>query len=565
MKLMAGINTEVVVSTFILAGMEFGIDTKFVREAIFFSGEIVKIPTSLELFEGVINVRGNIVPILNMRKRLGLDEEVSAASKCIAIVSFRNRYFGLHFDNISQVVRLDKAELTKFESTEEDENNANQGIILIEQGEKLLQVLDLELIFKNCNLPMVDNDSLETTKQFLEIKQDITFMVGSQEYSLSMLEIQEIIRVDEIKNKIEHSPFVRGVISLRGNLISIVDLKKYLGGHKTQISQDTRIIVFRDIPNCGILVDSVREVINYEVDKLLPITNFDKTFLGDCFSNIISISESRNIVKIDSVTLFSQEAQTQINDGLIVNKDVCQSQSLKSDTTTASYIEDKDYIVFKLDDKYAIDINNFQEIIKYSDHIINLPNSKEALKGVLNLRGEAVSVVDLRKYYGIANYSDINSCKILILILNSQKIGIIVDDVLEILKTSKTKVRRSSQLAANKLMDSVKNHVQDLLVTKKETQDGVTSELLIVLDSEKIFSSFIEDEYSDSALIEVSAQECVEQGGETLIDDVEEIQAEQKAVDIAEEEQPEMWVDSLDDFYARIEKMQLQEDSEDKE
>lgn len=481
---------EIIVSTFLLDDMEFGIDVSAVREALFFSGKILKMPTALDIFEGVINLRGSIIPVLNMRKRFGLPEHQDLSPKCIAIVCYKNRYIGLIFDNISQVLRMKNEDVSSFEKNTDDDYFSNQGALLIEQEDRLLQVLDLDVLFKNCQIPLIDNENIDSRRKFLEIKQDITFILDEQEYALSMNDIQEIVSISDIKNKVEHSPYIKGVISLRNELIPIVDLKNYLNGDYTQIDKDSRIIILSTTPVCGIIVDSIKEVIHYEIDKLLPISKFENNLLSDSFSNIIALSEDRNIIKIDLTNLFSEDAKKQLEAGIHLNKDYDNKQD-----NTNNYIENenmirnKDYILFKIGEIFALEISEFQEIINYSSKIIDVPNSEDYLEGILNLRGEPIFIVNLRKYYSIDDYPNKNEIKILILNSSGKKIGIMVDEIIEILKTDKVQVERSPRLASRNIFASMQNHISEILMVKDGRNKDNHSRMVIVLDNHKLTAS----------------------------------------------------------------------------
>ena len=62
---------------------------------------------------------------------------------------------------------------------------------------------------------------------------------------------------------------------------------------------------------------------------------------------------------------------------------------------------DKKYVVFKLESEYyGIEIDNVQGIEKVQDFTI-VPNAKDYIKGVINLRGEVVPIIDLRKRFNL--------------------------------------------------------------------------------------------------------------------------------------------------------------------
>ena len=92
--------------------------------------------------------------------------------------------------------------------------------------------------------------------------QIVTFRVGEEDFSISILKVQEIIRMCEI-TKVPRSPeFVEGVINLRGKVIPVIDLRKRFGLPEAERNNDTRtIVVDCDGKVVGLIVDSVTEVL----------------------------------------------------------------------------------------------------------------------------------------------------------------------------------------------------------------------------------------------------------------------------------------------------------------
>lgn len=474
--------SELITSTFVLDDMVFGIEVEKVREAIFYSGSVLKLPTGLDIFEGVINLRGTIIPIMNMRKRFGLSTSYDEKSKCIAVVNYKNNYIGLMFDDINQVVSINNFNVSYFSQQNiNDEYFADKGVVMLEHDNKIFQILDLDLLFKDYDIQLLDNFNLESKKSFLEIKQNITFCLDEQEYALEMSDIKEIVNISKIKNKVEHSYFVKGVIELRNDLIPIVDLKRYFSETDTKIQKDSKIIILKSEPAFGIIVDSIKEVIHYEVDKLLPINHSLNNKLRDAFTNIISLSENRNIIKLNIEHLFTTEDKNQIEKGVLLNKEFVQED--KNENITAGAIDSrilgKEFIIFKLKDVFALEIGDFQEIIKYNGELVEILGCEKYIAGILNLRAEAIVVFDLRKYYNLEPFKAFDNERILILSKFGKKIGIIVDEVLEILKTDRTTVTKTPKIAVGKSFNEFKNLVKDVLCVQKESEK---SSLVIQFD-----------------------------------------------------------------------------------
>lgn len=95
-----------------------------------------------------------------------------------------------------------------------------------------------------------------------EIKELISFTVGSEEYGLELFRVKEVIRVPRITWLPKAPRFVKGIISLRGQVIPIVDLREKFGLPPAEQTGSTRIIVVEmNGRSVGVVVDATSQVV----------------------------------------------------------------------------------------------------------------------------------------------------------------------------------------------------------------------------------------------------------------------------------------------------------------
>ncbi len=87
---------------------EFAIEVLSVQEIIY-AVDVTRVPKSPAYVEGVINLRGQIVPVLEMRRRLGMPRATPTAKSRIVMVKERTRLIGLSVDSVSEVVRIPRS------------------------------------------------------------------------------------------------------------------------------------------------------------------------------------------------------------------------------------------------------------------------------------------------------------------------------------------------------------------------------------------------------------------------------------------------------------------------
>jgi purine-binding chemotaxis protein CheW len=90
---------------FLLEEEEYGVDVRLVQE-IRRVGEITSVPRAPEFVRGVINLRGRILPVLDLKRKLGLGEVAATRAARIMVVRVRERVLGLLVDGASQVLRV---------------------------------------------------------------------------------------------------------------------------------------------------------------------------------------------------------------------------------------------------------------------------------------------------------------------------------------------------------------------------------------------------------------------------------------------------------------------------
>ncbi|HAO93651.1 MAG: chemotaxis protein CheW [Deltaproteobacteria bacterium GWC2_56_8] len=91
--------------TFRLGNEEFSLDILRVQEIIRHM-DLTRVPRTPDFVEGVINLRGRVIPVLDLRKRFGLPAEDRTNETRIIVVDVDNRTVGLKVDAVSEVLRL---------------------------------------------------------------------------------------------------------------------------------------------------------------------------------------------------------------------------------------------------------------------------------------------------------------------------------------------------------------------------------------------------------------------------------------------------------------------------
>ncbi|VAW35112.1 Positive regulator of CheA protein activity (CheW) [hydrothermal vent metagenome] len=91
--------------TFRLGNEEFSVDILKVQEIIRLM-ELTRVPKAPEFIEGVINLRGKVIPVMDLRKRFGMPKAEDTSEARIIVVELASTTVGFRVDGVSEVLRL---------------------------------------------------------------------------------------------------------------------------------------------------------------------------------------------------------------------------------------------------------------------------------------------------------------------------------------------------------------------------------------------------------------------------------------------------------------------------
>ncbi len=158
-------------------------------------------------------------------------------------------------------------------------------------------------------------------------------------------------------------------------------------------------------------------------------------------------------------------------------------------TKLASEPSGQEFLVFTLgDEEYGIDILKVQEILGY-DQVTRIANTPAFIKGVTNLRGVIVPIVDLRIKFSQVDVDYNDNTVVIVLNLGQRVVGIVVDGVSDVLSLTAEQIRPAPEFAVT-------------LSTEYLTGLGALGDrMLILVNIEKLLNS------EEMALLDSAASE----------------------------------------------------------
>ena len=140
------------------------------------------------------------------------------------------------------------------------------------------------------------------------------------------------------------------------------------------------------------------------------------------------------------------------------------------------------WVTFKLDNEtYGINVMQVQEVLRYTE-IAPVPGAPAYVLGIINLRGNVVTVIDTRQRFGLYNAEITDNSRIVIIEADRQVVGILVDSVAEVVYLRQSEI----ETAPNVGNDESAKFIQGVC--------NKNGELLILVELNKMMT---EDEWSD--------------------------------------------------------------------
>ena len=142
------------------------------------------------------------------------------------------------------------------------------------------------------------------------------------------------------------------------------------------------------------------------------------------------------------------------------------------------------WVTFHLDKEvYGIDVMQVQEVLRYSE-IAPVPGSPDYVLGIINLRGNVVTVIDTRMRFGIEPMEVTDSSRIVIIEAGGQVVGILVDSVAEVVDLSVDDIDPAPNIGTEESAQFIKGVA------------NLGQELLIIIDLNKLLTADEWDEIS---------------------------------------------------------------------
>lgn len=482
--------------TFDVDGELFAVPMGPVQEIIRMP-EVAWLPLAPPTLDGLANLRGRVLPIVNLRRLLGCDKrEHDDATR--AIVINVGQPLGFIVDRVASVISVEPAQIESssvIDSIVKAENLT--GVIRRprpEGGTDLLMILDfaglIESEFaqlqKASAASALKGDASNLISQYaIEGEQGndelrlVSFSVASQEYAIDINAVQEIVQVPEEITKIPNTNReVVGIISLRERLLPLVSLRALFHLPHEPLNDHHRIVVIA-LPNqmqVGLVTDSVKEVLSVpthlaeDMPSILAKDHRMQELSSICRldggKRLVSIIATEQLLGLQSIQAAIQTGQTDSDPKHCGGTPM---SDLQHDADITNADDDTQVVIFRLGaEEFGVPIMSVQEIVRVPEVLTRVPKTPDFVEGVINLRGTVLPVIDQRTRLGMGAIERNDRQRIMVYQIGGIRTGFIVDSVAEVLRIPKSQIAAAPELSPEqrKLISQVAklNHDQRMVM-----------------------------------------------------------------------------------------------------
>lgn len=284
-----------------------------------------------------------------------------------------------------------------------------------------------------------------------DTRQYVTFMCGDEVFAVEMAPVQEIIRVPEVVRVPLSPPTLEGLANLRGKVLPIVSLRRALGFDERESDDTSRAVVIDICQPMGFVVDRVASVVGVDASKIEGVAGIGGTVNTELLSGLIKDVGGHAMVMVLNFEKLIDQEFTELN-ALGEASATAAGATLAASASTEqvrSSEEELHLVSFDVaQQEYAIAIEDVQEIVQVPEQIVQVPHAQSHVLGVMTLRNRLLPLVALRRMFGLPERSSDEQSRIVVVALGGASVGIVVDNVNEVLRVPRRIVEAMPNLLA---------------------------------------------------------------------------------------------------------------------
>lgn len=156
------------------------------------------------------------------------------------------------------------------------------------------------------------NSKSRAVQEEIIFNQWATFKVNNELFAIDVMQVKEVLRFSEITPVPGSSSYIRGIINLRGNVVTVIDTRLLFSLNARETDDNTRIIVveYNEQEVVGMVVDSVDEVVNIPQNNIERAPSVASDESDRRFVQGVSYYENQLIILLDLAKMLNSITPT---------------------------------------------------------------------------------------------------------------------------------------------------------------------------------------------------------------------------------------------------------------
>lgn len=281
------------------------------------------------------------------------------------------------------------------------------------------------------------------------------FLLGNNKYAVNTANVLEIMKLPALDYPQRLPNNIIGLLKYNNFVINVIDIRFYLNIEVAPYSVNSELLILKtDEAIFGIITDKIIGITPFESSKIDTIPYVDnRTIIDSIYKEkqdtifIINIYAIENLLKhtvksddFDIPSLFPKDA---VSVAVMKNRMHAIAEKSTLSIMSSELHSKKKLISFNLNnDLYCIALDYVKEVLKDSS-VTNVPGTPDFIEGIMNLRGDYITVLNLKKFFNIHcddKKTDDNKIPVIIVKHNDMMLAFLIDKINELFEIPEDKI-----------------------------------------------------------------------------------------------------------------------------
>jgi len=415
--------------------------------------QVARLPQSPASLLGMANLRGAVIAVASLRGLLQQPPGEPGGAGERAILLNGPAPVAISVDHVDALISLDEAQVDRGQTElAATPGERLRGAFQQSPDAQIVKILDIQTLLAAAftQVARSPRKSVKTSglarpeREAAAVRMLISFELAGQEFALPLQDVQEITPLPASKAVVPRgAALLLGIVSHRDKMLPLLSLRGLLGFPLGETEPETAKVIVTLVAGVpvGLVVDRAKAVISAAADRVQPAPAMLAARMGsEARIGAIYRDSAGRIISILAVErMFGEEVMARLSR--------LSEQNAVPEATPQRHAPIRQFLVFRLGgEEFGLPISAVDEVALAPEKITSLPKTPKFLKGVINLRGEVLPVIDQRRRFDLPEDESLRR-RLLVMRSQRHRAGLLVDSISGVVSASEDEIAPAPQLA----------------------------------------------------------------------------------------------------------------------